>query len=316
MVKERDGWWKTRLEKEKMSQSIWVESLASVVKEGEALEEELKKQSRKRGSRIMDDAKATIKQKPRPSPPASSAFSDEITSPTSPTSRGAAVAAVPAIEVITPTQGSIPITSPAATIKPATIVPTGGDNDNYDTDEEDEFFDAIESNTLPNLIIPKSLEASQIIPAKDTAGGPFLGYTNMRTQLALSMDNRPSTSLWSVLKHSIGKDLTKISFPVFFNEPTSMLQRMVSAGCSGVLRRGFIVCDRLRTWNFLNVVSGAVRAEPIMAAVLTSMFAKLIPLQRKWIPSCASLTSPHLPCRIIHPPSVALPNRSTRCSYV
>lgn len=29
-----------------------------------------------------------------------------------------------------------------------------------------------------------------------------------------------------VLKHSIGKDLTKISFPVFFNEPTSMLQRM------------------------------------------------------------------------------------------
>jgi hypothetical protein len=29
-----------------------------------------------------------------------------------------------------------------------------------------------------------------------------------------------------VLKGSIGKDLTRISFPVFFNEPTSMLQRM------------------------------------------------------------------------------------------
>lgn len=33
-------------------------------------------------------------------------------------------------------------------------------------------------------------------------------------------------SLWAILKGSIGKDLTKISFPVFFNEPTSMLQRM------------------------------------------------------------------------------------------
>jgi Na+-driven multidrug efflux pump len=55
----------------------------------------------------------------------------------------------------------------------------------------------------------------------------YAGYANLRTRLKLS-DERPSTSLWSLLKHSIGKDLTKISFPVFFNEPTSMLQRMVS----------------------------------------------------------------------------------------
>lgn len=33
-------------------------------------------------------------------------------------------------------------------------------------------------------------------------------------------------SVWSILKSSIGKDLTKISFPVSFNECTSMLQRM------------------------------------------------------------------------------------------
>ena len=36
-----------------------------------------------------------------------------------------------------------------------------------------------------------------------------------------------SASLWSVLKHSIGKNLTTIGFLVFFNEPMSMLQRMV-----------------------------------------------------------------------------------------
>ncbi|KAJ3897986.1 Oxysterol-binding protein-domain-containing protein [Lentinula edodes] len=37
---------------------------------------------------------------------------------------------------------------------------------------------------------------------------------------------RPATSPWSALKNIIGKDLTKISFPVYFNEPTNMLLRM------------------------------------------------------------------------------------------
>lgn len=32
--------------------------------------------------------------------------------------------------------------------------------------------------------------------------------------------------MWGILKSSVGKDLTKISFPVSFNECTSMLQRM------------------------------------------------------------------------------------------
>ena len=51
------------------------------------------------------------------------------------------------------------------------------------------------------------------------------GYKNLRKHLNLN-EERPPTSLWSVLKHSSGKDLTRISFPVFFKEPTSMLQRM------------------------------------------------------------------------------------------
>ncbi|KAF9427712.1 hypothetical protein BGZ94_004340 [Podila epigama] len=37
---------------------------------------------------------------------------------------------------------------------------------------------------------------------------------------------RPDVSLWAILKNSIGKDLSKITLPVYFNEPTSMLQRM------------------------------------------------------------------------------------------
>ncbi len=35
-----------------------------------------------------------------------------------------------------------------------------------------------------------------------------------------------SISLWSIVKNSIGKDLTKIPVPVNFSEPLSMLQRL------------------------------------------------------------------------------------------
>lgn len=105
-----------------------------------------------------------------------------------------------------------------------------------DTDEEDEFFDAIESNTLPNLVVNESLSLSrrpslilqdESVVSRIIDREQYVGYMDLRDRLEISSDDRPPMSLWSVLKNSIGKDLTKISFPVFFNEPTSMLQRMV-----------------------------------------------------------------------------------------
>ncbi|WFD00762.1 hypothetical protein MYAM1_003514 [Malassezia yamatoensis] len=54
----------------------------------------------------------------------------------------------------------------------------------------------------------------------------FEPYEHLRRELPIKKDERPSMSLWSILKKNIGKDLTKIAFPVAFNEPTSMLQRM------------------------------------------------------------------------------------------
>lgn len=37
---------------------------------------------------------------------------------------------------------------------------------------------------------------------------------------------RDEVGLWSILKHCIGKELSKITIPVVFNEPLSFLQRM------------------------------------------------------------------------------------------
>ncbi|EDO18065.1 hypothetical protein Kpol_1045p52 [Vanderwaltozyma polyspora DSM 70294] len=57
--------------------------------------------------------------------------------------------------------------------------------------------------------------------------GSFKGYEDgVRKRLKLDEDDRPSISLWSVLKSMVGKDMTRMTLPVSFNEPTSLLQRV------------------------------------------------------------------------------------------
>lgn len=237
MAKEREEWWKSQLQRERERQTIWEESLQTVVREGEALEKELRARSRRRGSRffdvgLQDAGPAIVRQRP---------LSLVGTSSAVPSTQASAY--FTAVE--TPPISLTPVPAPDAPQSPVLLTPTqrrmsrfaspssGAANeveDLHDTDEEDEFFDAIESGNLPNLIVSELLTS----PTHSATSLPlainlehFLGYKHLRTELPIGRDNRPSTSLWSVLKHSIGKDLTKISFPVFFNEPTSMLQRMV-----------------------------------------------------------------------------------------
>lgn len=55
---------------------------------------------------------------------------------------------------------------------------------------------------------------------------PFAGYEDPpRTKLDLSADERPKVSLWGILKNLIGKDMTRMTLPVTFNECTSLIQR-------------------------------------------------------------------------------------------
>lgn len=57
--------------------------------------------------------------------------------------------------------------------------------------------------------------------------GSYLGYEDgIRRRLKLDKDDRPSIGLWSVLKSMVGKDMTRMTLPVTFNEPTSLLQRV------------------------------------------------------------------------------------------
>ena len=97
-------------------------------------------------------------------------------------------------------------------------------------DADDEFFDAIETGNLPNLHVEKQLlsptENDTPVDTRILDEPSVEAYKHLRKKLPIGKDDRPSVSLWAILKNNIGKDLTKISFPVSFNEPTSMLQRM------------------------------------------------------------------------------------------
>ncbi|CAI2185017.1 6291_t:CDS:2 [Funneliformis geosporum] len=106
--------------------------------------------------------------------------------------------------------------------------------DEYGSD--DEFYDAFDDGGSVNEDIHKlatkvSLEG--VSPPGPTSLQPYIsnsysGYPDrIRDRLPLDQKSlRPEVSLWNILKNSIGKDLSKITLPVYFNEPTSMLQRM------------------------------------------------------------------------------------------
>ena len=50
-----------------------------------------------------------------------------------------------------------------------------------------------------------------------------------RTSLPFLKGDQVKVSLWQVLKDSVGKDIWRITVPVFFNEPLGALQK-----CAGV----------------------------------------------------------------------------------
>lgn len=46
-----------------------------------------------------------------------------------------------------------------------------------------------------------------------------------RTKLPDPIEKEKGVSLWSMIKDNVGKDLTRVCLPVYFNEPLSSLQK-------------------------------------------------------------------------------------------
>ncbi|XP_037462592.1 oxysterol-binding protein-related protein 1C-like [Triticum dicoccoides] len=68
-------------------------------------------------------------------------------------------------------------------------------------------------------------------------------YVRRRKKLPDLVEKEKGVSLWSMIKDNIGKDLTKVCLPVYFNEPLSSLQK-----CFEDLEYSYLI-DRAYEWG-------------------------------------------------------------------
>ena len=89
--------------------------------------------------------------------------------------------------------------------------------------DEDMFFDCDNED----IFIPQDEERmTQLAPRSGTIW--LLDQVNdmpWRTTLPYLRPPKLKFSIWSIIKNMIGKDMTRFSVPVYFNEPISMLQK-------------------------------------------------------------------------------------------
>ncbi|KAF9432986.1 hypothetical protein BGZ76_010030 [Entomortierella beljakovae] len=212
MTKERENYWKRILKQESQKRELWEESLRVLSEEQLEMQRVLKQTeeaNRKMKKNRSVRSKASIRT------PSAATFSTD--SPAPQTQSGASSAK------------------------------KGSDNEEGDSEVEsgDEFFDAVSDDDIvefENDDIDDEEGASdagdndnstQALPISSKSGEAYIspsykGYPEkVRDRLPTKQTSlRPEVSLWAILKNSVGKDLSKITLPVYFNEPTSMLQRM------------------------------------------------------------------------------------------
>lgn len=143
-----------------------------------------------------------------------------------------------------------------------------------DTDEEDNtFFDTkdflssrsfrsngseFRTNSSDDEL--RAFESEEGIDPDMKSTGSNFPYIKRRKKLPDPVEKEKGVSLWSMLKDNIGKDLTKICLPVYFNEPLSSLQK-----CFEDLEYSYLI-DRAYEWGkkgntlmrILNVAAFAV----------------------------------------------------------
>lgn len=334
VVGQRERFYQRKYDKELEAKRMWEESMKEVVAQHTALESELQKASRDntRRKRALQEVRANLGaaspglgasprislQTAEEERPILAQLKEDGSQPLPSPLRSPSLAAVQAQHrsrantfSLSPTRARTRAGTLAQPLNPVELeqlVDSALANEegevSEDEDTDDEFFEAIESGQLPFDSTEKGEDAAptpvpeRSAPAKELEEKldlePYKGYEKLRSSLPITSDNRPSVSLWAILKGSIGKDLTKISFPVYFNEPTSMLERMAED-------MEFSECR-----TSLSRVS--------LRRALTLFSLQLTPPPPNPTRPSESLSSPLSPCRTTLLPSVVSPSPSTRCS--
>ncbi|CAI6336640.1 unnamed protein product [Periconia digitata] len=220
--RDRDSYWQYRLDREANVRRMWEESMAKVAKEQEELENrygesETKRRKTKRALReALEDYDTQEGKPPR-------IDEDEF------------------VEAEEEQLSRKPSLSSQALRRKATLANLAADMSEDESDDE-EFFDAVGAGEVEVVEMPaatspdapvgdgkmaKTADKDIFDVKHDEISTGFIGYEDgPRQKLAMDDDDRPKISLWGILKSMIGKDMTKMTLPVSFNEPTSLLQRV------------------------------------------------------------------------------------------
>ncbi|OAX82136.1 hypothetical protein ACJ72_03519 [Emergomyces africanus] len=224
ITKDRDAFWQYRLDREADARKMWEDSMARVAQEHEELQSRIGESEEKRKK-----TKKALKE----------ALEHPSTATSRPISRGQShVQIQDALEAVieTPTdkQPLVRRKTSHDLPKKRSIITELTNLSDSESDVDEEFFDAVDAGEVEVIEVPrgKQIEAEEAISDlralkfQDIAHS-FKGYEDpIRTRLKMDADDRPKISLWAILKSMIGKDMTKMTLPVSFNEPTSLLQRV------------------------------------------------------------------------------------------
>ena len=247
IARDRDRHWQLRLDRESDMRRLWEESMTKVAKEQETLEgkfeesEDKRKRTKKALRDALEESTGTL------------SSSRHVTIQEAPDSQKSKLPKAQGVS-----SSKEPSQEQAFRRRRSTIAEYTELSDS-DSEADEEFFDAVGAGEVPVASMPTS-------PMPSAADGPaiasitsgregrsqeivpsFTGYEDkVRERLAMDADDRPKISLWvsflasgspldlsvlmvclqGILKSMIGKDMTKMTLPVSFNEPTSLLQRV------------------------------------------------------------------------------------------
>ncbi|UPK91693.1 hypothetical protein LCI18_002628 [Fusarium solani-melongenae] len=222
--KDRDAYWQYRLDREANMRRMWEESMAQVAREQEVLEArvgeaEKRRKATKRALREVIESGIPIAEPPVEETLVEEQLDDDREKEDEEGEFEDAATKLPPVVPKSPTLKTL-------RRKPTVIV----DLSESESEEEDEFFDAVDAGHVEVSELPveeTKPETQDIVVSGGLDISPsFKGYENgIRKRLKMDADDRPKISLWGILKSMIGKDMTKMTLPVSFNEPTSLLYR-------------------------------------------------------------------------------------------
>jgi len=239
IAKDRESYWQYRLEQEVSMRRLWEDNMMKVAQDQEQLENQFaeSEEKRKRTKRALRDAlesqtgaepdEAVLSPSVEPSAPPflvpkqrtvsgrrKSTFQEmhdiaglESEDESDEEFFDAVTAGEVEVAEEMPSQNILPPPTVAVAPAPEPVAPTA--------------HQAPETSRAPQEV------AKAKVSDVDGLKAAFVGYEDPpRKKLKMDVDDRPQISLWGILKSMIGKDMSKMTLPVTFNEPTSLLQRV------------------------------------------------------------------------------------------